>query len=245
MINWFSKLRKKELDPIDFSILKTDMHSHLIPKIDDGAQTIEESLEMISILKELGFSKIITTPHTMSDCYKNTPEIILNGLEDVKVELEKMKMNISVDAASEYYVDFEFQESINMSNFLTFGPKYILIEFPFMDKPREVDEVIFQLQLAGYNVVLAHPERYLYYTIQDLKRLTERGVFLQLNLLSITGYYSDKVKKSSEKLIQEDLISFVGTDCHNKFHAEKLKECFTNPLWHQLSQSERLLNKTL
>ena len=91
MINWFSKLRKKELDPIDFSILKTDMHSHLIPKIDDGAQTIEESLEMISILKELGFSKIITTPHTMSDCYKNTPEIILNGLEDVKVELEKMK----------------------------------------------------------------------------------------------------------------------------------------------------------
>ena len=132
MINWFSKLRKKELDPIDFSVLKTDMHSHLIPSIDDGSQSLKESIDLIQSLKELGFSKIITTPHTMSDGYKNTPEIILNGLEDVKVELENLKMNIPVYAASEYYVDFEFQESIKESNLLTFGAKYILIEFPLV-----------------------------------------------------------------------------------------------------------------
>ena len=90
---------------------------------------------------------------------------------------------------------------------------------------RNSDEIIFNLQLAGYNVVLAHPERYLYYGLQDYERLTNKGVLLQLNLLSITGYYSLEVKKQAEKLINADLVSFVGTDCHNMRHIENLKFC--------------------
>jgi tyrosine-protein phosphatase YwqE len=108
-----------------------------------------------------------------------------------------------------------------------------------------MEDIIFKLQLQGYNVVLAHPERYLYYTIKDYKKLVSKGVFLQLNLLSITGYYSAEVKKQSATLIKENLISFVGTDCHNMRHAEELKRCFTNPLWHQLLDSGKLLNSTL
>ena len=245
MINWFSDFRGKKLDPLDFTVLKTDMHSHLIPSIDDGSQNEEESIQIISELKKLGFSKIITTPHTMSDYYKNTPEIIKRGENRVIKELKRTDLEIEFDSASEYYVDYDFRQQIDKDRFLTFGSKYILIEFPFLEEPKDIDDIIFQLQLSGYNIVLAHPERYLYYRIKDLKKFTEKGVLLQLNLLSITGYYSDKVRKNAENLIKEDLISFVGTDCHNMNQATKLRECFTNPLWHKLSQSERLLNNTL
>ena len=245
MQKWFSKFGKKELEPIDFSVLKTDMHSHLIPAIDDGAQTMEESLELITALQNLGFSKLITTPHTMSDFYKNTPESINGGREKVQQKLQELNNDILFESASEYYVDFEFQNDIGKKEFLVFGAKYILIEFPFMEAPKNIEDIIFQLQLQGYNVVLAHPERYLYYTLKDYEKFTQKGVFLQLNLLSLVGYYSPEVKKQAEKLVNADLISFVGTDCHNMRHAEVLKQCFTNPLWHKLSQSEKLLNKTL
>ena len=244
-MRWFSGFKKKELESIDFSVLKTDIHSHLIPGIDDGAQNLDESLDLVCALQELGFSKIITTPHTMSDFYKNTPEIIIKGKEDVQNALEKMNTEIEFESASEYYVDFDFQKKIEKKEFLTFGSKYILIEFSFIDAPINIDEIIFNLQLSGYNVVLAHPERYLYYGLQDYERLTSKGVLLQLNLLSITGYYSPQVKKQAEKLINADLVSFVGTDCHNMRQIEHLKECFTNPLWHKLLVSEKLLNKTL
>ena len=245
MIKWFSAFRKKKLDPLDFTVLKTDMHSHLIPSIDDGSQNEEESIQILSELKKLGFSKIITTPHTMSDYYKNTPEIIKRGENGVIKELKRTDLEIEFDSASEYYVDYDFRQQIDKDRFLTFGSKYLLIEFPFLEEPKDIDDIIFQLQLSGYNIVLAHPERYLYYTIKDLKKFTDKEVLLQLNLLSITGYYSDKVRKNAENLIKEDLISFVGTDCHNMNQAKKLTECFTNPLWHKLSQSERLLNNTL
>ena len=245
MIKWFSAFRKKKLDPLDFTVLKTDMHSHLIPLIDDGSQSEKESIQIISELKNLGFSKIITTPHTMSDYYKNTPEIIKNGENQVLEELKRVNLEIEFDSASEYYVDYDFRQQIVKNSLLTFGSKYLLIEFPFVDEPKDIDDIIFQLQLSGYNVVLAHPERYLYYTNKDLKKFSEKGVLLQLNLLSITGYYSDQVRKNAENLIKDDLISFVGTDCHNMNQAIKLRECFTNPLWHQLSQSEKLLNNTL
>ena len=244
-MSWFSGFKKKELESIDFSVLKTDIHSHLIPGIDDGAQDLEESLDLVCALQELGFSKIITTPHTMSDFYKNTPEIIIKGRKDVQNALDKLNIDLEFGAASEYYVDFDFQKKIEKKEFLTFGSKYILIEFSFIDAPINIDEIIFNLQLSGYNVVLAHPERYLYYGLQDYERLTSKGVLLQLNLLSITGYYSPEVKKQAEKLINADLVSFVGTDCHNMRHIENLKKCFTNPLWHKLSVSKKLINKTL
>ena len=127
-MNWFLGLKKKELESIDFSVLKTDIHSHLIPGIDDGPQDLDESLDLIFALQDLGFSKIITTPHTMSDFYKNTPEIIISGREDVQNALDKLNTDFEFGAASEYYVDFDFQKKIEKKEFLTFGSKYILID---------------------------------------------------------------------------------------------------------------------
>ncbi len=176
---------------------------------------------------------------------KTLPEIINSAKEKVQQKLQELNNKILFEAASEYYVDFEFQNEIGKKEFLVFGSNYILIEFPFIEAPKNMEDIIFKLQLQGYNVVLAHPERYLYYTIKDYKKLVSKGVFLQLNLLSITGFYSPEVKKQSATLIKENLISFVGTDCHNMRQAEELKRCFTNPLWHQLLDSGKLLNSSL
>ena len=245
MITWFSRLSKDKLSPIDFSSLVVDMHSHLIPSIDDGSKDIDDSITMISGLKDLGFSKIITTPHIMSDYYRNDPKIINQGLKDVKEGLHRLDVSMTLEAAAEYYIDFEFQRMIRNNDLLVFGDKYLLVELPFMQELSKLDEIIFDLQLHGYNVVLAHPERYLYYNLEDYKRLVSKGIFLQVNLLSLVGYYSSQVKKQSKILIDNNLVSFLGTDCHNIHQLSVLEECFVSPIWHQVLDSGKLLNHTL
>ncbi len=236
---------KKKLTPLDFSILKTDIHSHLIPGIDDGSPDMKTTISLIQSMQEMGFNKLITTPHIMSDCYKNTSQDILSGLEDVRKELNSQDIDIDVHAAAEYYIDFSFEQRIGKEKFLTFGSNYILVELSFVEEPRNLFEIIFKLQLEGYKVVLAHPERYMFYTLEDYKELKNRGVFLQINLLSLIGYYSLEIQKKTEKLIEAGLVSFVGSDCHNMHHAELYEKCQSNRLWHDLVNRGTLLNQDL
>ena len=244
MLGWFKK-SAKNLDPIDFSDVRVDIHSHLIPGIDDGARDLDDSIAMIKELKNQGFSKIITTPHIMSDLYKNTPEIINSGLDDLKNRLIYEKIDVEVAVAAEYYVDYDFEQRIGKERFLTFGENYILIEFSFLESPMNMYDIIFKLQLEGYVVVLAHPARYQYFDIEDYRSLINRGVLFQLNLLSIIGYYSKQVKKNADLLIKNKFISFIGTDCHNINHAKLYHNCMASKSWHDLLNSKVLLNNSL
>ena len=245
MLKWFSKNKEKECDPLNFSVLKTDIHSHFIPGIDDGSPDMETTIALIEKMQALGFEKIITSPHVMSDFYQNSSEIILKGLADVRRELKVKNINIEIDAIAEYYIDYEFEQKIGKEKFLTFGDNYILVELSFMQSPRNLFEIIFKLQLEGYKVVLAHPERYNYYTMKDYEEFLSRGVILQINFLSLIGYYSPQVKKKTESLINSDMVSLVGTDCHNMNHAELYEKCQTQKAWHDLVNSGKLLNATL
>lgn len=245
MTNWFKKWFEKPLDPIGFDCLKTDMHSHLIPAIDDGAASIEDSINMIKALYELGYQKIITTPHVMSDFYKNTPETILGGLELVRAELKAQNIAVQLEAAAEYYLDYEFEEKIKAGKLLTFSDNYILVETSFMEAPPNFKELIFQLQVAGYKVILAHPERYPFMSMEDYEDLQSRSVFMQLNLLSLIGHYGPEVQAKANKMIEQGFISFVGTDCHHMRHAAIYEKCQTTRAWHQLVESGKLLNHTL
>jgi tyrosine-protein phosphatase YwqE len=244
MLKWFSK-KEEELEPLDFSILKTDIHSHFIPGIDDGAPDIETSISLIKKMQELGYSKVITSPHVMSDFYQNSSETILKGLADVRAELKIQNINMEIDAAAEYYIDFEFEQKIEKEKFLTFGDNYMLVELPFIEEPKNLFGIIFKLQLEGYKVVLAHPERYAYYKMEDYNELKNRGVLLQINLLSLIGHYSPQIQRKTEQLIEENIVSFVGTDCHNMMHAELYEKCQTKKAWHDLVNSGLLLNNTL
>jgi len=244
MFNWFKKKQSK-LQPIGFSSIGTDIHSHLIPGIDDGAKDLDDSISLIKNFKQLGFNKIITTPHIMSDLYQNTPSIIHAGLETLKKELIKQEIDIDISAAAEYYVDYDFEQKIGKEEFLFFGEKYILIEFSFLEAPRNMYDIIFKLQLEGYIVVLAHPARYQYFSLDDYNALIERGVLFQLNLLSLIGYYSMEIKINAELLIKHQFVSFVGTDCHNLNQAKLYHKCETISSWHQLIESDKLLNSSL
>ena len=246
MLKWFSKKKiELELDPLDFSVLKTDIHSHFIPGIDDGSPDMETTISLIKEMQGLGFKKVITTPHVMSDFYKNTSDIILKGLTDIRSELKVQNINMEIEAAAEYYIDYDFEQKIGKEKFLTFGDNYILVELSFMEAPKNLFDIIFKLQLEGYKVVLAHPERYAFFSMDDYEELVNRGVLLQINWLSIIGYYSPQIEQKTKDLIAADMVSFIGSDCHNMNHAELYKKCQTKKAWHDLNNSSKLLNNTL
>jgi len=245
MLKWFSKKKEEELEPLDFSVLKTDIHSHFIPGIDDGSPDMETTLNLIKEMQKLGFSKVITTPHVMSDFYKNSSETILQGLAAVRSELKVQNINMEIDAAAEYYIDYDFEQKIGNEKFLTFGPNYILVELSFVEAPKNFFDIIFKLQLENYKVVLAHPERYHYFQMKDYDEFVNRGVLLQINWLSLIGYYSPQIQNKIQDLIAQNRVSFLGTDCHNVHHAALYQKCQTKKAWHDLHNSGKLLNSTL
>ena len=168
MFGLFKKSEFKKDITFDYSSLMVDMHSHILPGIDDGAQTPEESIELIKKMMELGIKKIIATPHIMADYYKNTAETINASLEILKAELKKQDIEgITVEAAAEHYFDESFEGRIDDRKLMTMGNNYVLFEFSFISKPHNVVPVIQKLRELGYKPILAHPERYPYMDVEQ------------------------------------------------------------------------------
>ncbi|MBK7102102.1 MAG: capsular biosynthesis protein [Flavobacteriales bacterium] len=244
--NLFGK-QGSSLGPVDLGVLGVDIHSHFIPGIDDGAQTMEQSMELLSAMAELGYRKVITTPHNMADGYKNTPEIILGGLERVRDEVRQRGIAIEVDAAAEYYLDHELEKKVADRKILTFGQEMVLFELPFISEPNMLLEIVFQMQTAGYRPVLAHPERYAFWYTDFTKyeRLKERGVLFQLNMIALSGAYGPQAKQIAERLVDAGHYELLGSDCHNMNHVQAIKNTLTRPHLHKLIGSGKLRNASL
>ncbi|MDA7803379.1 histidinol phosphatase [Crocinitomix sp.] len=245
----FSRMfnRNPKVPLFDLSVLGTDMHSHLIPGIDDGSKSMEDTILMLKRFNELGYKKVITTPHIMSDFYKNTPEIILGGLADVREEIKKQGLPIEIEAAAEYYLDFHFDEQIEKKNVLTFGDNHVLFELSFTQEQPGVNNTIFKLITEGYKPILAHVERYPFYN-NDWERIQgykDRGVLLQLNINSLSGQYGPAVKRMAEQLIDKGLIDVIGSDCHHMGHLDLIDSLRTNPHLKKILEKEDLLNYQL
>ncbi|MCC7233501.1 MAG: capsular biosynthesis protein [Bacteroidia bacterium] len=210
----------------DFSSIKTDIHSHLIPGLDDGVQTLEESLQMIRGFQSLGFQKLITTPHIMSDYFKNTPQIIQSGLMELRGALRHEGISMEIDAAAEYYVDEMFLKKLNDEPLLTIGEKTVLIEISYVNPPENLQQVLFEIHLLGYTPLLAHPERYPFWygKFEEYRNLKDAGVMLQLNVNSLAGYYGAGARKTAERLIDEGLIDYIGSDLHGQRHLDVLSK---------------------
>jgi len=245
----FSNLfhKGKLLKSVDLSVLKTDMHSHLIPGIDDGSDTLETSMELIKGMMGLGFKKIITTPHIQGEFYQNTPKIIMDGLEKVKREMKKQFIHVEIEAAAEYLIDDKFEEKYKDAKLLTFGENYLLVEFSYFNEHPNWKKYFFDLQVEGYKVILAHPERYSYFfrIPQKYEELKDRGVLFQLNLLSLAGYYSADVKKVAEKLIDLGMIDLVGTDMHNNVYMQWAQTARSEVYLKKIVDSGKLMNSSL
>ncbi|MBS1566557.1 MAG: hypothetical protein JST39_19390 [Bacteroidetes bacterium] len=223
----FSIFKKKYPSvPVDLSFLKTDMHSHLLPGIDDGAGELSVSVELKKGLEDLGYNQFIATPHIMWDMYKNTPETIGDALR----QLQQQPGQQNISAAAEYFMDEHFEQLVSTDQpLLTLKDKKVLVEFSFVSAPLNLKEMLFNLQIKGYQPVLAHPERYGYFSMtknvfDDLRTM---GCLFQINLLSVAGYYGKPVLDLAHYLISRRYIDFLGTDLHHTRHLDALRSSQT------------------
>ncbi len=229
--------------------IKVDMHSHLLPGIDDGVKSIEESIEIIRHFIGLGYKKIITTPHIMKGTYDNTSEIIKNKLQIVRQEVQSQNLDIEIEASAEYYLDTHFLDLLFNGDILSFGKEnYVLVEFSYLQKQNDYQNIFMNISQTDYQPILAHPERYAYFydkNLSQLKQIKEQGVLFQLNLFSILGVYGKGAKMVAEHLVKENMIDFVGTDIHKPKHIAYLDDCLKDKYLQKLLQSGNLKNKSL
>lgn len=221
---FFKSLFQSKSYEVKQNPFKVDIHSHLLPGIDDGVQSLKESISLIKQFKLLGYTKLITTPHIISDFYPNNREIITEKLHTLQTALQQEELDISIEAGAEYYADIAFLELIEEKNIITFMEHYVLFETSYNDKPIILEPLITSLLENGYIPVLAHPERYkyLHQNMEDYKKLKAQGVLFQINAKSLYDH-SRTEYKIALKLIQLGLVDFVGSDAHRMRDLNKLK----------------------
>jgi protein-tyrosine phosphatase len=209
--------------------LLADIHSHLLPGLDDGVNDFDEALTVVKRLRDLGYQKLVTTPHIMSDTYRNDPATIKGKLKELIVYLAENRIDIKIGAAAEYYFDTWLINEVNENRpLLTFGDNYLLFEMNYMTEPYQLKDFIFKITTQGYKPVLAHPERYQFMTLEKAEDLHNRGVLFQLNILSFIDYYSKPVRQFANQLVDQGWVNFLGSDCHNLRHAALLEEAYKN-----------------
>ncbi|MEQ8473487.1 MAG: CpsB/CapC family capsule biosynthesis tyrosine phosphatase [Marinoscillum sp.] len=210
MFSWFKRRQSNDLT--------VDIHSHLIPGIDDGVKNLGEALLILEEFEKIGVRKVVTTPHVHPDYYPNTRKEILLGLDSVNLALQKSQLKIKLEAAAEYFIDGSFLDLLNdPEEILSFGgARYVLVETPFMNKPLIFDEVIFKMKSLGFTPVLAHPERYSFISedLSWIKKVRDQGVLLQITSSSLLGVYGKEAQKTAKKLLKEQMVDFVGSDVH-------------------------------
>ena len=197
-----------------------DIHSHLLPGIDDGARTLDDSIRLTKALQSFGISQIITTPHIIQHVWDNTHEQILTLEQNTVTDLVTADITIPFKAAAEYLMDDQFVRLFQSNNLLTLKDNYVLVEMSYINAPIQLYTILFDLQVAGYIPVLAHPERYLFYqnNFDEYKKLKRAGCKFQLNLLAVVGYYGNQINQTAEKLLAQGLYDYVGSDVHHDNH---------------------------
>ncbi|MDQ5928868.1 MAG: protein-tyrosine phosphatase [Bacteroidota bacterium] len=219
-----------------------DIHSHLLPGIDDGAKTISDTERLIKSFEKIGVSQFITTPHISHYIWNNSPQAIQDNHTETNKLLTESNSTKPFLAAAEYFMDDWFEKHFKNEKLLTLKDNYVLVEMSYINAPIQLYKILFDLQVAGYIPVLAHPERYLFYhkNFTEYQRLKKAGCLFQLNLLSVVGYYGEEVTKVSEQLLKNGMYDFAGTDVHHDNHIaafdkrlkintiESLKEIISN-----------------
>ena len=202
-----------------------DMHTHILPNIDDGSESMEETIKMLKEAKEAGFTDIITTSHYIENSYDITKRERKNIINEIKSKSDIENINIKLYNGAEAYISNNIYELIEKEELPTLNnSKYLLMELPMNNKVLYLDNVIYSLESKGITPIIAHPERYSYVQndIKFVEELVERGVLFQSNYGSIIGKYGNDASKCAKKLLKKKLIHFLGTDTHksNSIYAQ-------------------------
>lgn len=247
MFGIFSKSKKVETAAV-YGLLKTDMHSHLIPGVDDGAASLQTSLQLIRGMHELGYTKLITTPHIMWDIYKNSADIILARLDKLREALVQENIPVEIHAAAEYFLDDHVAELLQTNQpLLKVSGNMVLTEFSMAYLPHGIKEILFDMQMQGYQPIIAHPERYAYLQANKefYDELKEIGCLFQLNILSLGGGYGRTVQELAQYLLKKDYYDLLGTDLHHIGHLESLRNPALLQQLQKLVDSGRFRNQEL
>lgn len=222
----FSIFKRSTTPEIDLSAISTDMHSHLLPGIDDGSPDVETSLKLISGLQALGFKKFITTPHILWDLYRNDNISISAAEKNLLHAASQGNLQLPLRSAAEYMMDDHFSELVRKKEPLRrISENSVLVEFSFVSLPFEWKETLFELQIQGYQPILAHPERYNFLAAQPsvFEDIANMGVLLQMNINSLTGYYGKPAYSMAKYLVKKKLVHLLGTDCHHERHLDAIR----------------------
>lgn len=214
-----------------------DIHCHILPGIDDGAKSLEDSVKLIKAMKSLGIKQFIATPHIMADFYPNNEITIGDAFQNLITELSNQKLNnIIINPSAEYMMDNYFEDLIDEKNLFPLKENYVLVEMSYFQPPINLEEIIHKLIIKNYIPVLAHPERYNYFhnKKEHYKMLKDSGCLFQLNMLSLGDHYGKNVQKTAMYLLEENLIDFMASDIHNKNHTAKLNDFVLNKKQKQL-----------
>ncbi len=223
----FKLFSKSKSGKAPLEALKTDMHSHVLPGIDDGAYDLTMSLELIRGMKELGYSKLIATPHVLWDMYQNTRDGILAVLDEMRDALAEQEIDIELHAAAEYFLDDHVMGLLKKKEpLLTFGDRMVLTEFSMASQPIDLKEMLFEMRMQDYQPVIAHPERYIYLeqNKEFYDELKDAGYLFQLNLMSFAGVYGRSVQQLANHIAAKGYYDLVGTDLHNQKHLKALHD---------------------
>ena len=209
----------------NWSFIGADIHSHFVPGIDDGAKTIDDSIALLKAMEGMGYKKIVTTPHVMSDFYPNNTQIIQAGLKKIQDAAKENNINLEISAAAEYYIDETFTELLAREPLLTIHKNEVLVEFSMLYEPPMLYNALFAMQTAGYKPIIAHPERYMFFhnNFERYRELKDKGCLLQLNLLAISGYYGRNIMEVALRLLSKGMYDYCGSDMHHEKHAAALK----------------------
>ena len=208
----FSIFRKQKDSIIESGVLKgiCDCHTHLLPGVDDGVATLEQSLEVLAYMESQGVSEVWCTPHVMDDI-PNPTELLLRKFEELKTAY---KGNIKLNLAAEYMLDSEFEKRLAEGDLLKMWDDVVLVETSTNIPPYNLLNLLENIMSKGYRPLLAHPERYRYMDVADYRHLREIGVYYQLNLPSVVGYYGETAANKALRLLREGSYYAVGSDCH-------------------------------
>ena len=227
MFNFFSK-KHFLIDHLEGFI---DVHNHLLPGIDDGAKTVEDSIELIKGFSEFGVTDFICTPHIMENYYPNTPLTINSSLSILKNALNMNNLeHVNVDIAAEHMIDSGFEKLLDEKNIMPLAKSYLLIEMSYLQASINFDSAVQKIKSSGLFPIFAHPERYAYLhkNLRNYTQYKDEGLLFQLNILSLSDYYGKEVNKTALWLLKNNLIDFMASDVHKISQLNYLKKISIN-----------------
>lgn len=234
-MNMLNFLRRKK-DNVQL-FYHTDMHNHILPGVDHGSQSVEQSLQMLEAEIKMGIKRVICTPHVTAETFENTPDTILPAFEVLKNAVAEAGLDVELHVSAEYRLDDFWNKQYAAGNLIPMPGKFLLVENSFMQELLELDELLFDLAIKGYQPILAHPERYGYYSHRHHRYETmhNAGVCFQLNILSLAGYFGSSARDNAVWLVKNGMVDMLGTDMHNLEHAEIIMEYLRSKDWRKMS----------